>query len=111
MRTVNLRVTNEYVEGAGIVAGAQGSNNSTTIHVEFINWSSLNKYVTLRDAKGENPTMIMLGLDHLVGEDVYEFPIPGIVMGEQGNMSITFTGFEVVDGNEVETATNTAYAT
>lgn len=111
MRTVSLTVQTEYVAGAGVVAGAEGTS-STTVRVEFIDWAGLSKYATTRNAKGEHPTVTVLTTDKLVPEteDTYEFEIPANAMDEEGLMSITFTGYEVVDGNETTTVTNTATA-
>lgn len=111
MRTVSLTVQTEYVAGAGVVAGAEGTS-STTVRVEFIDWSGLSKYATTRNAKGENPTVTVLTTDKLVPEteDTYEFEIPSNAMDEEGLMSITFTGYEVENGNETSTVTNTATA-
>ena len=64
MKTVYLKVDEEYVDGAGKIAGAKGSNRSTDILVEFSpDWEALSKYATTRDAKGLHPETTVLGLD------------------------------------------------
>ena len=113
MKTVQLKVDQEYVQGAGVVLGAKGSNLTTYIQVEFTeDWDALSKYVTTRDAKGLHPEVIVLTPLMLVPETerTYSFPVSGYAMGEEGLMSVTFTGYKVEDGNETTAVINTATA-
>ena len=112
MKTINLTVSEEYVAGAGIIAGAMGSADSTTIHVTFEDWDGLSKYATTRNSRGESATVTALTTDKLVDgtTNEYEFTIPSSAMAYEGQMTVTFTGYEVVNGNEVSTVTNTATA-
>ena len=118
MKTVYLKVDEEYVDGAGKVAGAKGSSGSTDILVEFSpDWEALSKYATTRDAKGLHPEVIVLTelMKEPIGEEeeeryAYRFSLTANAMSEEGHMSITFTGYEIEDGNETETIINTAIA-
>ena len=118
MKTVYLKVDEEYVDGAGKIAGAKGSSGSTDILVEFSpDWEALSKYATTRDAKGLHPETVVLGLDRRepIGEEgeeryAYRFSLTSNAMCEEGHMSITFTGYEIDSGNETETVINTALA-
>lgn len=118
MKTVYLKVDEEYVDGAGKIAGAKGSSGSTDILVEFSpDWEALSKYATTRDAKGLHPETTVLGLDKRepIGEEgeeryAYRFSLTSNAMCEEGHMSITFTGYEIDSGNETETVINTALA-
>lgn len=118
MKTVYLKVDEEYVDGAGKIAGAKGSNRSTDILVEFSpDWEVLSKYATTRDAKGLHPETTVLGLDKRepIGEEgegryAYRFSLTSNAMCEEGQMSVTFTGYEIEGGNETSTVINTALA-
>lgn len=113
MKTIVLNVQEEYVAGAGVIAGASGSADSTAIHVIFSeDWDGLSKYATTRNSRGESATVTALTTDKLVEGTLneYLFTIPQTAMAYEGQMTVTFTGYEVVDGNEISTITNTATA-
>ena len=111
MKKILLNVNEEYVAGAGVIAGASGSADSTTIRVVFSeDWSELSKYATTRNSRGESATVTALTTDKLVEENTYEFTIPQTAMAYEGQMTVTFTGYAIENGNEVSTVTNTATA-
>lgn len=113
MRYIYCDVRDEYISGAGVSVGAAGSKRDVALRLSFgVNWQSLNKYVTFRDALGENPERVMLLGSMLVPgtENTYDVPIPASAKTKQGRMMVTITGYSVVDGNEGDSATNTATA-
>lgn len=63
-KIIPCRVREEYVEGAGVVAGAAGSGGDAVLQLEFgPRWEGLVKYVTFRDALKENPVTVILTTD------------------------------------------------
>ncbi len=63
-KIIPCRVRDEYVEGAGVVAGAAGSGGDAVLQLEFgPRWEELVKYVTFRDALKENPVTVILTTD------------------------------------------------
>ena len=97
MRKVYLKVNHEFVDGQGTIACGMGSYNVPTVNVEFTNWDGLSKYATVKNSKGQNATLIVLGLDKLVPEttNTYEFALPAEALDEEGLLSISFTGYTV----------------
>ena len=76
MKTINLSVDQEYVKGAGIVVGAMGSVESTNVVVDFTGWDDLSIYATMKDAKGNNPVVVILGFDKIIAPHTYQFSMP-----------------------------------
>lgn len=113
-RYIPCTVTNEYLQGAGVVIGAEGSHNDVYLRLTFgAMWDGLAKYVTFRDALGENPTVVMLLPSMAVddGGDTYDVPTPAEAKAHQGNAMVTICGYTVdADGKQEETATLTATA-
>lgn len=63
-KIIPCRVKDEYVIGAGVVVGAEGSGGDSVLQLEFgPMWDGLVKYVTFRDALGENPVVCLLTTD------------------------------------------------
>lgn len=63
-KIIPCRVREEYVEGAGVAAGAAGSGGDAVLQLEFgPMWEALVKYVTFRDARKENPVTVLLTTD------------------------------------------------
>ncbi len=60
-RIIPVELRDEYVLGAGVAVGAQGSGGDVVLQMEFgPMWDGLVKYVTFRDALGENPVVTLL---------------------------------------------------
>ena len=111
MRYIECTVRNEFVSGAGQVAGAAGSHHDVSLRLTFgPMWDGLNKYVTFRDALGENPTVEMILPTMLVEGTTYDVVVPAAAKAKQGKMMVTVSGFIVVDGVEEATATMTTTA-
>lgn len=63
-KLIPCQVKDEYVIGAGVAVGAEGSGNDSALQLEFGEmWDGLVKYVTFRDALGENPVSVLLTTD------------------------------------------------
>lgn len=99
MKKITLRVHDEYVDGGGVVCGAKGSSEATTLRVEFENWDNLSKYATFHNSLGQYDLMTILTIDLEVEPNIYEFPIPTEAMDEEGLLSVAFTGYTYADGN------------
>lgn len=110
-RYIPVSVTNEYLKGAGVVIGAAGSHDDVYLRITFgAMWDDLTKYVTFRDALGENPTMTML-LPNMVVDgttDTYDVPTPAAAKAHQGRIMVTVSGYTVLNGVQEDTATMTA---
>lgn len=133
-KVIPIQIRNEQVIGAGVVVGAEGSGNDVILQPHFgQSWEGLVKYVTFRDALGENPTVVLLTTDMLVEAQepqtgtndetegtcpvvcscasVYNVTIPFSAKAEEGKMMATFQGYALnEDGSQVEAATMTATA-
>ena len=104
MRTIYLKVIDNYVEGDGAVACVEGNVNAPRVHVEFEGWEGLSKYATIINSTGQNSVQITLGFDKKVAEETYEFDVPADCCDKEGMMGIAFTGYEV-EGEILSTAT------
>lgn len=98
-KKIEIGVSGSFVTGDNVVIGAKGSNRSTVIRVSFgDDWETYHKYVTLRDALGENPVVVMLTPDKKVSSDgggIYEFNVPATPLAKAGMMLVTFKGYTV----------------
>jgi len=104
MRYIDCSVVNEYVNGAGVVAGAQGTKEAVSLRLTFSDeWAGLTKYVVFRDALGENPAVA----DLIVPEsgNVYTAAIPASAFAEKGLMAVTVAGYDA----ETTLTTETVY--
>ena len=113
MRIIECRVSQEYIEGGGVVIGAAGSHNDVALRLRFDDmWTGLNIYATFTDALGEQSGVILLTPSMLVsGESMtYDLPIPAVAKRFAGKSMLTLSGFSVVNGTEKDRATNTATA-
>ena len=65
-KVIPCQVRNEQLLGAGVVAGAAGSGNDVILQLHFgESWAGLVKYVTFRNALGEEPVVVLLTTDML----------------------------------------------
>ncbi len=113
-RLIFCRVDDEYLRGAGQLAGAVGSHDDIYLRIQFGGmWAGMSKYVTFKDALGEHPTKVWL-LPSLLVEDapeVYDVPIPQSAKAVRGNMMVTVTGYGADEtGKTEESLTNTVTA-
>ena len=134
-KVIPCRVREEYVEGAGVAAGAVGSGGDAVLQMEFgPRWEGLVKYVTFRDARKENPVTVILTTDmieRIVAPGrtdchgphggprndeqreifVYNVPIPAKAKALAGQMGVVVLGYGLSeDGTRVEGAVMTANA-
>lgn len=111
-RVIPCRVTDEYVQGAGVVVGAAGSHNDVALRLEFSPlWKDTTRSIVWKDALGENPTVTILTTDLLEeGEtEVYLVPIPAEPKAAAGELSMTIKGV-TAEGEREKTATLSATA-
>lgn len=114
-RLIFCRVDDEYLRGAGQLAGAVGSHDDVYLRIQFGGmWAGMTKYVTFKDALGENPAKVWLLPSLLVEEEleVYDVPIPQSAKAVRGNMMVTVTGYGADETGKVEESlsnTVTAY--
>ena len=102
-RIIKCQVDDEYVKGAGVVAGAEGSHDDVLLELAFGDlWDGLTKKITWVDARGGNPTIQILTVDLLKpGETkVYLVPIPYNAKAYEGEMAMSIKGMKVVGGQE-----------
>lgn len=63
-KLIPCTVKDEYLIGAGVAVGAEGSGNDSALQLEFGKmWDGLVKYVTFRNALGEDPVTVLLTTD------------------------------------------------
>ena len=109
-RYIPVSVNDEYIEGSGVVIGAAGSHDDVFLRMTFGDmWEGLAKYVTFRDAAGENPTLVALE-PHMVvpgTTDTYDVPTPAAAKAIEGRCSVTVSGYTVVNDTQEDTATLT----
>lgn len=113
MRYIDCEVNDEYVIGSGVVIGASGSHNDVGLRLKFGDmWVGLNIYATFTDANGEGSAVVMLMPSMLVpGEAMtYLLPIPAEAKKYPGKAMLTLSGFSVINGTQVDKATNTVTA-
>ena len=94
-RIIECTVTDEYVNGAGVVVGAAESHNDVVLRLKFSPlWDGLSKHITWLDAKGENPTIVYLTADLIPGDDitVYDVPIPAEAKKYAGEIEMSIRG-------------------
>lgn len=99
-RTIHVSVKGSYVSKDGKNAGVQGEANATVMTVTFSGeWESCAKRIIWLDARGENPTEVLLahspeeleaGIDPLT----FETRIPGEALTSPGECSFTIEGNE-----------------
>lgn len=110
MRYIDCEVNDEYVIGSGVVIGAAGSHNDVGLRLKFGDmWVGLNIYATFTDANGEKSAVVMLMPSMLVPGEVmtYILPIPADAKKYPGKAMLTLSGFSVINGTQVDKATNT----
>lgn len=107
MRYIPITVSDEYVQGDGVAAGAEGSHNDVALVITFGEmWEGTAKTIVWHDANGENATVTALTTDMLKeGEtEVYIVPIPAEPKKVAGEMLMTIKG-ATVDGTTETSAT------
>lgn len=113
MRYIDCEVNDEYVIGSGVVIGASGSHNDVGLRLKFGDmWAGLNIYAIFTDANGEGSAVVMLMPSMLDdGEAMtYLLPIPAEAKKYPGKAMLTLSGFSVINGTQVDKATNTVTA-
>ena len=113
MRYIDCEVNDEYVCGSGVVIGAEGSHNDVALKLTFGDmWIGLNIYATFTDAQGSGSDVVMLMPSML--EDgkamTYIVPIPADAKRYAGKSMLTLSGYSIVNGTQVDKATNTVTA-
>ena len=84
--------------GSGVVIGAAGSHNDVVIRARFNeSWVGLSILATFRDARGENPTAVVLTSATTLKEsetdyEVHEFSVPLNVKKYEGKVTLAFLG-------------------
>lgn len=107
VRELRFEVVGEFVQRSGKVAGVQGEGNATTLYLTFDeSWDGYSKRLIWRDARGENPTAILLVPDLLTnaGEGdtrSYAHPIPSEPLAVAGWCSVTIEGYKEDEPNRV----------
>ena len=97
-RTVKCQVNDEYVIGAGVVLGAEGSHDDVILELTFSKlWLGLTKSITWWDALGEHPVRTILTIDTIDRDDpnVYRVPVPAEAKAVAGEMELTIKGAEI----------------
>lgn len=113
MRYIDCEVNDEFVTGSGVVIGAEGSHNDVALKLTFGDmWIGLNIYATFTDAQGSGSAVVMLMPSML--EDgkamTYIVPIPADAKRYAGKSMLTLSGYSIVNGTQVDKATNTVTA-
>ncbi len=112
-RIIPCNVTQEYIQGSGVVVGAAGSHDDVILRLTFNDmWNDLSIYATFRDALGENPTVVVI-VETMAVEgmpNTYDLPIPALPKGKEGRMMLTLSGYSIVNDSLEDTATVTTTA-
>lgn len=102
-RIIKCKVLDEYVRGAGVVIGAEGSHDDVLLELAFGDlWEGLTKKITWVDALGENPTLIILTTNLLVpgSTNTYRVPVPYEAKAHEGEAAMSIKGVTVSGGLE-----------
>lgn len=95
IRTIPLKIQNEYITGDKGMIGAAGSHNDVILRMEFSGmWDGLTKMVQFRDALGEATIEVLLTADMLEADDtsVYLVPVPNGAKKYAGEMTLCIKG-------------------
>ena len=101
-RIIEIEVNDEFIVGSGVVLGAAGSHNDVVIRARFNeSWVGLSIFATFRDARGENPTAVVLTSATTLKEsetdyEVHEFSVPLNVKKYEGKVTLAFLGYSLV---------------
>lgn len=98
IRTIPLKIQNEYITGDKGMIGAAGSHNDVILRMEFSGmWDGLTKMVQFRDALGEATIEVLLTADMLEADDtsVYLVPVPNGAKQYAGEMTLCIKGATV----------------
>lgn len=98
IRTIPLKIQNEYITGDKGMIGAAGSHNDVILRMEFSGmWDGLTKMVQFRDALGEATIEVLLTADMLETDDtsVYLVPVPNGAKKYAGEMTLCIKGAAV----------------
>lgn len=98
IRTIPLKIQNEYITGDKGMIGASGSHNDVILRMEFSGmWDGLTKMVQFRDALGEATIEVLLTADMLEADDtsVYLVPVPSGAKKYAGEMTLCIKGAAV----------------
>ena len=98
IRTIPLKIQNEYITGDKSMIGAAGSHNDVILRMEFSGmWDGLTKMVQFRDALGEATIEVLLTADMLEADDtsVYLVPVPNGAKKYAGEMTLCIKGAAV----------------
>ena len=98
IRTIPLKIQNEYITGDKGMIGAAGSHNDVILRMEFSGmWDGLTKMVQFRDALGESTIEVLLTADMLEADDtsVYLVPVPNGAKKYAGEMTLCIKGAAV----------------
>lgn len=112
MRVIPCRVTDEYVQGAGVMAGAAGSHDDVALRLTFgAMWTGTARSIVWKNARGGNATVTLLTANLLEEgeEEIYLVPIPAEAKEYAGEMSVSIKG-ATVSGETESSATLTATA-
>ena len=93
-RIVKCQVTDEYVIGAGVPLGAEGSHDDVLLELTFSDlWQGLTKSITWWNALGE-PVRTILTIEHIDidNTNVYRVPVPAEAKAVAGDMEVTIKG-------------------
>lgn len=108
IRTIPLKIQNEYITGDKCMIGAAGSHNDVILRMEFSGmWDGLTKMVQFRDALGEATVEVLLTADMLEADDtsVYLVPVPNGAKKYAGEMTLCVKGAAVAGGKETRATT------
>lgn len=111
-RIIECQVSNEYVKGAGVVAGAAGSHHDVVLRLKFGEmWDGLTKSIVWHNAKGLNPVVTLITGSMLVPgtTDTYDVLIPAEPKEFEGDMVVSIKGSTTSAGTETR-ATMSAIA-
>ena len=98
IRTIPLKIQNEYITGDKGMIGAAGSHNDVILRMEFSGmWDGLTKMVQFRDALGEATIEVLLTADMLEADNtsVYLVPVPNGAKQYAGEMTLCIKGAAV----------------
>lgn len=104
IRTIPLKIQNEYITGDKGMIGAAGSHNDVILRMEFSGmWDGLTKMVQFRDALGEATIEVLLTADMLEADDtsVYLVPVPNGAKKYAGEMTLCIKGAAVSAQKEI----------
>ncbi len=104
MRLIPITVTNEFIKGAGVIAGAAGSAWDTALKITFEgDWLDYSKQIHWLDSRGGGDTLTVLTPTMIDSDGDYVVPIPPSPKAYEGDLRMSLKGYTLDGDNNIDT--------